>query len=417
LVYYDPTGNTYVPLEVPTQYVNKHYDSVKAYDLAWRKQTDKDFAKRVELGEIIDRKMRSDKSAENIVLGSSQLEHEAMLFLQDQIYVHGQQALEVTVEQLLESKRLYLKTGDKIYLTLFKNAYVDYVASKNTYSELGFEIKNGFVKDENYYETLYNIYYREDNFKEWLLLERNLQTLFAEAQAHINAGIQLGSMGVLQNMASSYTNVNNNLNSLDIKNSRLDKMEYNAYTGNVNEPTNSVPQTSFKYKLNKDFRVIFKLKETGNNAGVGNKGTSSLVNGEAHNAANFAKLKQQLAREELAASDSAKWWGKLDDGTNQGVKHFYDYWEKYPERIPSLAERLGVDASDFANTPKGFENFTNKALDVATNPSAQVRQIGDKTIYYMDGVANAKKGIVVITKDGGIQSMMPSDPKSFLKLK
>ena len=278
LVYYDPTGNTYVPLEVPTQYVNKHYNSVKAYDLAWRKQTDKDFAKRVELGEIIDRKMRSDKSAENIVLGSSQLEHEAMLFLQDQVYVHGQQALEVTVERLLENKRLYLKTGDKIYLTLFKNAYVDYVASKNTYSELGFEIKNGFVKDENYYETLYNIYYREDNFKEWLLLERNLQTLFAEAQAHINAGIQLGSMGVLQNMASSYTNVNNNLNSLDIKNSRLDKMEYNAYTGNVNKPTNSVPQTSFKYKLNKDFRGIFKLKETGNlDAGVGKGGLTNTA--------------------------------------------------------------------------------------------------------------------------------------------
>ena len=230
LIYYDPTGNTYVPLEVPTQYVNKHYNSVKAYDLAWRKQTDKDFAKRVELGEIIDRKMRSDKSAENIVLGSSQLEHEAILFLQDQVYVHGQQALEVTVEQLLESKRLYLKTGDKIYLTLFKNAYVDYVASKNTYSELGFEIKNGFVKDENYYETLYNIYYRKDNFKEWLLLERNLQTLFSEAQNHINSGIQIGSTGVLKNMSltmmesSPFSNV---------KDSGFTKFNYDGFEDTV----------------------------------------------------------------------------------------------------------------------------------------------------------------------------------------
>ncbi len=37
----------------------------------------------------------------------------------------------------------------------------------------------------------------------------------------------------------------------------------------------------------------------------------------------------------------------LDDGTNQGVKHFSGYWEQYPERIPSLEQRLGVQEGAF----------------------------------------------------------------------
>ena len=34
-------------------------------------------------------------------------------------------------------------------------------------------------------------------------------------------------------------------------------------------------------------------------------------------------------------------------------------------------------------------------------------------LYYIDGIANPKKGVVVIVRDGKIQSMMPSDFKSF----
>lgn len=37
-------------------------------------------------------------------------------------------------------------------------------------------------------------------------------------------------------------------------------------------------------------------------------------------------------------------------------------------------------------------------------------------IYYIDGVSNPKKGVVVIVRDGKIQSMMPSDLKSFNKM-
>ena len=38
LIYYDPTGHVYVPLEVPIEYVNKHYKSVKEYELKLRRQ-------------------------------------------------------------------------------------------------------------------------------------------------------------------------------------------------------------------------------------------------------------------------------------------------------------------------------------------------------------------------------------------
>ncbi len=44
------------------------------------------------------------------------------------------------------------------------------------------------------------------------------------------------------------------------------------------------------------------------------------------------------------------------------------------------------------------------------------REVNGKQIYYLEGVARPKKGVVVIFKDGKIQSMMPSDIKSFNKL-
>ena len=123
-------------------------------------------------------------------------------------------------------------------------------------------------------------------------------------------------------------------------------------------------------------------------------------------------------RESLIQSESAKKWGVLDDGTNQGVKHFVDYGGQYPERISSLEERLGVNTGDFNNSLEGFENFTKQAgrvIDEAT-VNENVRNINGKSIYYVDGVVNPKKGVVVIVRDGKIQSMMPSDFKSFNKL-
>ncbi len=137
-----------------------------------------------------------------------------------------------------------------------------------------------------------------------------------------------------------------------------------------------------------------------------------------HNAEYGSAGGSSSVRELMLQSENAKKWGVLEDGTNQGVKHFADYWEKYPERIPSLEQRLGVNAGDFNNSLEGFENFTKQAGYVIDNATANgnVRNVSGKTIYYMDGVANPKKGVIVIVKDGKIQSMMPSDFKSFNKL-
>lgn len=126
----------------------------------------------------------------------------------------------------------------------------------------------------------------------------------------------------------------------------------------------------------------------------------------------------KTVKELISESDTAQKWGILDDGTNQGVKHFSDYWEKYPERIPSLEQRLGVSEGSFNNSLEGFNNFTSQAEHVVSEAISvgNVRNINGKSIYYIDGIANPKKGVVVIIRDGKIQSMMPSDFKSFSKM-
>lgn len=118
----------------------------------------------------------------------------------------------------------------------------------------------------------------------------------------------------------------------------------------------------------------------------------------------------------MLKSKSANAWGTLADGTNQGIKHFSNYWEAYPDRIPSIANRLGVDPSDFSNTVNGFENFTKAAQNVIDN-SNQMRVVNGKSLYFAEGAENINKGVTVIMKDGKIQSMMPTALKDFLKLK
>lgn len=124
--------------------------------------------------------------------------------------------------------------------------------------------------------------------------------------------------------------------------------------------------------------------------------------GEAGLVENEIKGGSNSIRDLMLQSESSKKWGILDDGTNQGVKHFADYWERYPERIPSLEQRLGVNVGDFSNSLEGFENFTKQAERVIDDAVANgnVRNINGKSIYYMDGIANPKKGVVVIVKDG-----------------
>lgn len=119
-------------------------------------------------------------------------------------------------------------------------------------------------------------------------------------------------------------------------------------------------------------------------------------------------------KQDMLSSPASEKWGVLDDGTNQGIKHFADYWEKYPERIPSLAKRLGVDETQFENSVKGFESFSDQVQRVIEN--GKLREVNGKQLYYLDGAENPKKGVVVIVKNEKVQSMMPSDPKSFEKL-
>ncbi|HHQ4526182.1 TPA: RHS repeat domain-containing protein [Aeromonas veronii] len=122
-------------------------------------------------------------------------------------------------------------------------------------------------------------------------------------------------------------------------------------------------------------------------------------------------------KEQLLKSDSASEWGTLNDGTNQGVKHFADYWEKFPERIPSLEQRLGLESGAFSPSVDGFKAFTDAAKKVVELSGANTKHLPDaKSIHYVPGKVKESKGVFVILRHGKLQSMMPSDLKSFGKM-
>ena len=138
----------------------------------------------------------------------------------------------------------------------------------------------------------------------------------------------------------------------------------------------------------------------------------------------LGKLQQKIENKIACGAESGERqrnldkWGTDSNGCNQGERHFNNYWEKYPERIPSLEQRLGLEEGTFANNEEGFNNFTAQAEGVVerATEAGTYKNVNGKTIYYVDGAANPKKGVVVIVKDGKLQSMMPSDPKSYSKL-
>jgi len=113
------------------------------------------------------------------------------------------------------------------------------------------------------------------------------------------------------------------------------------------------------------------------------------------------------------SSKAAQSWRVLEDGTNQGMKHYFEYMDKFPERIPGLARRLGIDASQFTKTAEGLEKFTEQAMRVIDKGVA--KDVGGGKVYhYLE--TNANEGVLVITKDGKIDSMMSSNLKYFNKL-
>lgn len=83
-----------------------------------------------------------------------------------------------------------------------------------------------------------------------------------------------------------------------------------------------------------------------------------------------------------------------------------------------MEQRLGVQEGTFNNSLDGFNNFTTQAEHVINEATStgNCKNINGKDIYYIEGAANLKKGVVVIVCDGKIQSMMPSDIKSFNKM-
>jgi hypothetical protein len=127
----------------------------------------------------------------------------------------------------------------------------------------------------------------------------------------------------------------------------------------------------------------------------------------------------RIGEENSNDNASAEKWGTSPEGRNQGLKHFYDYRDKYPDRMPSLEKRLGVPEGAFSKSEEGFKNFTKQAERVISEATklGNVRSVGGRTMYYLDGVANPKKGVAVIVEYGKIQTMMPSDWKSFINLK
>ncbi|EJP23767.1 RHS repeat-associated core domain protein [Lachnoanaerobaculum sp. ICM7] len=189
-----------------------------------------------------------------------------------------------------------------------------------------------------------------------------------------------------------------------------------------NDPKIEVPEIN-KISETKPVKPILEIGENTSDAVKAGKGSvvDDVKPGDKKTLADkvddVAKTTDKAAniKEAIQKSDNARKWGVLEDGTNQGVKHFSEYWDKFPERIPSLEERLGVAPGDFNNSLEGFNNFTEQAEKVVREAelSGNVRNINGKSIYYIDGAAKPKKGVVVIVKDGKFQSMMPSDIKSF----
>ena len=107
---------------------------------------------------------------------------------------------------------------------------------------------------------------------------------------------------------------------------------------------------------------------------------------------------------------AATLWGASRDGVNQGIRHFYEYAKTQPQRLASIAQRLGIGTLQF--NKEGFEKFTNAAMNVVKNwdkIGGLMRTVGDKAMYYYNGV-------VVVMYDGKLQSVMRATEEAFNKM-
>ena len=98
-----------------------------------------------------------------------------------------------------------------------------------------------------------------------------------------------------------------------------------------------------------------------------------------------------------------------------------DYWKIGKDNAIisfPLEKRLGLSEETFENSAEGFKNFTEQAERVIkeAKKNKNLRNVNGKSFYYIDGADKVKKGVIVVVEDGKLQSMMPSNIKSFHKL-
>lgn len=151
--------------------------------------------------------------------------------------------------------------------------------------------------------------------------------------------------------------------------------------------------------------AVDKTPDGGPQAGSGIGGVVAEGAGDA-----AARGASRSLSELILERPSSNQWGTLENGTNQGVKHFSGYWERFPERIPSLETRLGLEAGTFGKSQEGFDAFTNAAESVVKNGEARHLDNG-KSIYFVKGVENLNKGVLVIVKDGKFQTIIAKRSK------
>ena len=120
-------------------------------------------------------------------------------------------------------------------------------------------------------------------------------------------------------------------------------------------------------------------------------------------------------RETLRKTETAGKWGLSKDGENQAIVHLVNYSIEKPDRIPSLESRLGQASGTFSLSEEGLKKFTEQAERVIKEAkiSGNVREINGKTFYYIDGVKELKKGVIVIKQNEKLQTMMPSIKQYF----
>ncbi len=128
----------------------------------------------------------------------------------------------------------------------------------------------------------------------------------------------------------------------------------------------------------------------------------------------FASLFKKTLMFTINIRSSQKYWRTFSDGTNQGMKHFFDYSKKFPDRLPSLERRLGLDVGTFSINTNGFKAFTQQARNVVKDGSSRFLDSG-RSIHFMKGVDKSTNGTIVIMQNNKLQSMMPGTFKSFMK--